>query len=178
MFTLIAKRYAHAFYDFADGLLKVDVVQSDLKVLSQFLKISGEFSKLIDNPNISADQRIAVLRETFKGKISQHTFIFLLFLEEKKRLELLPVICNEFENFVFESQNTVKARITSSIPLADKQVETICAQLKKRLSKDVVADVETDKSLLGGFKIQLVDSIIDNSLRYQLDKFKKELIRA
>lgn len=178
MDPLIAQRYAQALLDFSRDLLKSDQVEQDLRFLGRFIKDSPEFSGWVADQLIPADHRKGALREVFKDKISQPAFIFLMFLEEKKRFAYLPLICREFQTLYLKLKNTLRADITSGVPLDNGQRAGLEKRLKEKIKKELKAEYGVDRSLLGGFKVKIGDIVYNNSIRYQLEKLKRELLQS
>jgi F0F1-type ATP synthase delta subunit len=57
-------------------------------------------------------------------------------------------------------------------------VDAICRALKARFNKDIEAETATDTSLIGGFKIQVGNTIYDNCISTRLETFRQQLIKA
>jgi F-type H+-transporting ATPase subunit delta len=175
MEPLIARRYAQALLDFSEDRLKSERVEQDLRLLGRFIAASPEFSGWIADRGVPPESRERALREAFKDKLSPPAFIFLLFLEEKKRFAYLPLVCREFQTLYLDLKNTARADITSGAPLDEGQRAGLEKRLREKTKKEIRAEYAVDRSLLGGFKVKIGDIVRNNSIRYQLEKLKKEL---
>jgi F-type H+-transporting ATPase subunit delta len=89
-------------------------------------------------------------------------------LAENKRLELLPLIREQFEALKNEREGVVEAEVQSAFALTDAQVADLVQRLEKKTGRKVRAQVHLNKDLIGGVKIVLGDKVIDGSARAQL----------
>ncbi len=89
----------------------------------------------------------------------------------------------KFEEFVrmykeIENKNTdtLDATITSAHALTDKEVTALKKEIKEKYKvKHVTLDEREDKTLIGGFRLQIGDSIFDQSARGKLTQLQKAL---
>ena len=75
---------------------------------------------------------------------------------------------------VREKNSTVKALFTYVTKPDDAQIE----QLKKKIAKDynkknVVLELEQDKSLLGGFVLTVGDTVLDQSVKTSMTRLQR-----
>jgi len=175
---LIAKRYAHALLEMVQEVKRVDVVRNDLHMLSEVFKSSAKFSRFLGSVSGNKGKRFSVLKNSFEGKLDEITLRFILFLEQKKRLYLLEVICEVFEKLYLEFKEIVEVRIASHCQLSKQQRDSICVQLEKKLKKIIQPNFEVDPGLIGGIKIQVGDEVYDHSIHTQLEQFKENFIHA
>ena len=106
------------------------------------------------------------------------TLQFLFFLNGHDRLNILKEIGLEFEKLYFEYKEILKVKIISARELKKEQLETIAQRLNSRFKKNIRYDVGIDPRLIGGFKIQVGDSIYDFSIQNQLDKFEQRILSS
>lgn len=150
----IAKRYALALFDLAEQKKHVDRVYEDMTVALESVHVLA------------------------KHKVDPLTAQFLQFLAQKGRLGLLTVIAREFESLYFEYKEILKVKIVSARELNNDQIKSIAVRLKARFHMDIQHDLEIDPRLIGGFKIQVGDTIYDYSIQSQLEKFKNQILSS
>jgi len=68
------------------------------------------------------------------------------------------------------------ARISSAIPLGDKEKNQVTSMLSKRTGRDITAEFVVDETLLGGMRITIGSLVIDTSLKDQLDQMGKSIM--
>lgn len=178
MKNTIARRYAEALYDHADELKMIDTIMADFKNLKLFMDQSPVFSEFIGNASLNSGTKKKILFQVFNTKFNSYTFNFLNFLNEKNRLNLLDHVIQQFEDVYSERKNSIKAKIISAVSLRKEQIQAIVDKLKLKYKKDIIVESEEDTSIIAGFKIKIGDHMIDNSVKYHLDRFKNVLIHS
>lgn len=176
MSILIAKRYAKALFELSTDEQATDHVHNDLLQLSTVCRESAEFKQFISNPIISRGRKEEILTELFRSRVKPLTLNFLLFLARKSRLELLPAICEAFEGLYLSSNNILQASVLSKVPLSKDQMEQIGAKFKKITQKNIETLQNINKNMLGGFKVQINDTVYDYSIESKLKKFKSAIL--
>ena len=176
MSTLIAKRYAKAFFDLAKDQDILKEAHDDFEKIRQALENSKEFGHLIESPIILKLKKQEILTSAFSSKIHKKTLNFLLFLVAKKRLNFLATIIDEFNNFYLQHQNIIKVVVTAREPLSEDLKKYFLTYLNRKFDKSVDPVWDIDPQLLGGFKIQAADHVEDYSLQNQLNQVEKALI--
>ena len=100
---------------------------------------------------------------------------FLSVLSDNQRLALLPEIASLFEDMRAESDQVVRAKVTSASELGDAELETLRAALRRRFGREVTIETAVDASLIGGAVIDTGDMVIDGSLRGKLARLQASL---
>lgn len=172
----VAKRYAKALFQLGIEEKKLEQLESDLTQMENLLKESNEFKIFIANPLISEIDKAKILAELFKDKLSDIGYNFLQLLTDKKRSFILPDIIDQFRLLLNQHRNILKGELFSVIDLSDNQVEKIKRNVEKMTGKTVMFDKRLDPSIIGGFIVKVEDIIIDNSIRFQLNKLRERLI--
>ncbi|QNN47651.1 F0F1 ATP synthase subunit delta [Thermomonas brevis] len=127
---------------------------------------------LLDNPKLTRADVVALLApegadETFRNLLG------LLF--DNRRLALLPEVAGLFDELRFEAERVVRVKVTSAATLADGELETIKAALRKRFGRDVEVETAIDESLIGGALIDAGDIVIDGSIKGKLARLQTAL---
>ena len=173
-----AKRYAKALFSSSSEKGTLEAVRNDLQAIRGLAETSEDFKHFITNPLIGSDRAGEVISALFKKKAHPATLQFLQFLAHKKRLNQVAPICAAFDALYDESKNVQRAHVTSTQPLDKRQKEAIKSRLEQRFNKTILIHNTIDPNLIGGFKIQIGDQVLDYSIATQLESFKKKLINA
>ncbi len=176
MSSVIAKRYALALFELGRETSDVERVRRDLREIARLIDVSAELVQFFDNPVIPSEKRLGILREIFEHRICPLTYKFILFLESKKRLQFLGVVCKIFEQFDAQARDIVHARIVTSLALSDSQIHAITGHLGGKLGKNVEPVCEVDPAIVGGVKIRIGDTVYDHTFHGQLEKFRKSVV--
>jgi F-type H+-transporting ATPase subunit delta len=149
-----------------------------LKDVSEALGFSAHASAvpavaaLIGNPRATGEQLMGLLAHPEAPDVMRN---FLPVLAENGRLALLPDVAAVFEQLRAESEQVVKANITSANALSDAELKQLTEALKKRFGREVEVRTSVDASLIGGAVIDTGDVVIDGSLRNKLSRLNASL---
>lgn len=127
---------------------------------------------LLGNPKLTRADVVALLSPD-GAQDAFHNLLGLLF--DNRRLALLPEIAGLFDELRFEAERVVRAKVTSAAALADAELETIRAALRKRFGREVEVETAIDASLIGGALIDAGDIVIDGSIKGKLERLQSAL---
>jgi len=173
--SLIARRYAKAFYELAAEQKKLETVAGDIDSLRS-LDDDGDFKAFLKNPSISRKEQLGVMAAIAKkAKADSVTANFLGVIVENGRLPLLAEILDVTAETIAEHRGELRADVTSARALTDEQVKNLQASLKKATGQDVEMTLHHDETLIGGLKIQLGSLLIDQSVKTRLERLERAL---
>lgn len=174
-----ASRYARALFDLAgEEAGALDAVRDDLKSIAGLLQSSPDLLAFVTNPVLDTAYVTAVLKSLFESRVHGLTFRFLRFLDSRSRLHNLPAICDAFDTLYLASKGIVRVTVTSVVPMTDDQVKRLMASLRTRLDAEPEPTMALDPSLIGGFRVQAGDTILDYSITTQLESLRQRIISA
>jgi len=173
-----AKRYARAVVGLARDTGAMDRVVDDLLALGALIRSSEAFAAFLGNPLVSPDRRAAAFKALLERKSDPLTGRFLLMLAQKRRLGLLAEICEEAGNLRDEERGILRVRIVSASPMEASQVSAIRDRLHRKYDKTIEAETAVDPSLIGGFKVQVGDTIYDTCVSTRLETLRQQLTNA
>lgn len=173
-----AKRYAKAVFSLARESDKLDQVREDLQALETLLEQSVELQQFLLNPLVTLERRAKILKALFGHKLDPLSVRFLLFLDDKGRIDELAGICGCFEAAYYELKGILKVKMRAAKAPESEQIREILQRLGKRYDKEIELDVEIEPALLGGFQLQIGDMVHDSSIRTKLLTFQQQLINA
>ena len=172
----VANRYTKALFEAALEDNKIDAVRSDFDTIKSVIEESAQFREFIYNPLVPATQKAGMVRQIFENKLDRLTFHFLILLCDKKRSDFLPEIIGKFHEKLLDHQGVVTGTVISSQPIPEDQVKSIHDKITANTGKKVQLSQVIDKSLLGGFIIKIKDTVIDLSVKNQLNKLRDKMI--
>jgi F-type H+-transporting ATPase subunit delta len=171
----IAQPYANAFIQMTSGKDSLDKVISDLTYIEAALK-SPDLVQAFANPLLSLDAKKGMVKSVFKGKTEDNTVNFLLVLCDRGRIDCLEAINSLALEMAYKQASLEVAYVTSSSDMSESQQEALIAKLKAMTGvSQVKLEVEVDKTLIGGFTVQIGSRIIDTSIQGQLKKLASHL---
>jgi len=173
----ISTRYANAFMEFADEKKSLEQASKDMLMLEKALINSKDLKAILKSPVINKEKKEVIIKEIFGSKVEKVTLEFLLFINKKDRENILLDIAKRFNEIRNIKLNRVEAEIVSVIDFSEEQKNLLHKQLKKISDKEVIPSFITDESLIGGFTVKINDTVIDSSVKQQLKKLRKSLVK-
>ena len=169
-----ADRYAKALFEIAKEQNSLEAVQNsmtDLKGIILNLKI---FRQFLSNPLLSYEERCAVLKALFEGKVPELAFKFLLFITHKNRLGILKDIIGSLDRLYVTSTGQLRACVITALPIEKEDKALIERRLCDKFHLNMLTKWKMDPSLIGGFRIFVRDQIYDYSFKNQLNRFYQQ----
>jgi len=174
----VSIRYARAFTDVVmESKLDGPAVLAQLQSLLAAYAESSDLRRVWDAPSIPAEQKHAVLDALLKkmGPAPRQLRNFIAVLIDHGRVRQLPEIAEQFENEWNQRMGRVRAEVTSTRPLSEKEKAELAARLTAMTGKQVAATYNVDKKLLGGAVVRVGSTVYDGSVRGQLQRIKQQL---
>jgi len=175
-YTTSARPYARAVFDLASRSSSVDSWSNALALMAA-VATDANMQEMLDEPQLSKAQKGELMLKVVADKLDQQQQNLLRLMAENGRLRALPEVLNQFESFRAEAEGKVEAEVISAFDLTDEQVQAITSMLKSKLGRDVSITTSTDESLIGGVVIKAGDTIIDGSMKSQLESLALTLGR-
>ncbi len=174
--TKITNRYAKALLDLAISEHQLDVIVKDLEFVQKNILSLRELFLLIKSPIVKNDKKRKIFSELFKDKISEISLKFCELIIRRQRSELLLDIIQKFLELKDEYLNIKTVLVKSAFELDEKQIQELKSVLEKKLGKKVNLNFLIDEKLIGGFVVQVDDTVIDASLKHQLELLRKKFL--
>ncbi|MBQ8791953.1 MAG: ATP synthase F1 subunit delta [Ruminiclostridium sp.] len=171
------KTYAEALFSLVTEEKEEELTQvfSDLNGIAGIFKAEPDFIKLLKVPTIPVDEKLAVIKEVFEGKIHVYVLNFLYVLTENGRADSFSKILEYFTSLYNDKMNLVDVTVTSARELGSDTVEKIKAKMTKVTGKTVNLTLKTDTSVIGGVVISYGNTVIDGSVRSRLERLKADI---
>ena len=171
--TQIARPYASALFDLAQGENQLAQVETGLSDISRLIGESDDFSRYLRSPVISGDVKASTLEAILKtAKVNPLVGNFLRLVARNGRLFALDTIIAVFRELAAAARGEATADVTSAAPLSDAQAKALAETLKAKLGKTVTLNQFVDASLIGGLQVKVGSQMIDSSLKTKLAAMK------
>lgn len=102
---------------------------------------------------------------------------FVKVLAENNELRQFDQIAQEFHKLELNKKGIKQVEVTSAHPLSKENEQHILKELNKLVKNDLELVKKLDEKLIGGLVVRMDDQLIDTSVKSNLDKLKKELIK-
>ena len=158
---------------------KVDDLLGEIGELQDIIEKNDEFGKLMTHPKINKEEKLQVVTEVFKGRVSDELLGFLTIVISKDRYQDIDDILDYFLTEVKKYKGIGVATVTTAVPLKEEQ----CKKIEKKLLdttnfKSMEMHYKQDETLIGGMVIRIGDRVVDSSISTKLNELQKELLRV
>ena len=170
----LARPYASAVFKRAKETASTAKWSENLAFMSTVMA-NKEMIGLVKNPKVKKSRLTELVLDISKGHVDNDGINFLKLLLQNNRLELLPDIAKQFEEFKAEAEGYVDVDVLTAFAFTKEEQQKFAATLEKTLSKKVHMNVAVDKSLIGGVLVRAGDRVIDGSVKGQLQNLRKAL---
>jgi len=175
----IAKRYAKGLFAVGekDGRYRGYLDELD-GILGLFEK-EQRLKKALMLPLLEIQKRKELLSETIRlSNVSLSLANMLTMLLENNRMSYLPLIRDVYSDLIDDKEGKARGVVWSAYPLEQSLKNRIEEALKERFhKKEVILSTIEDKSLIGGVKVAVKGTIIDGSVKKQLETLKENILK-
>ncbi len=174
----VANRYASALIglSFEENLL--DKINMDLDIVVKTIKQSREIQLFLQSPVIKPHKKNEILTKIFQHKISSTSQKFISMVINRGRADLLEEIIDHFFKIRDRKLGIIHVQVKAAIDFDKSQSEKLTRTLEEFTKKKVQINFSVDKSLRGGFVVQLEDTILDASLKRQLEILRTKFLQG
>jgi F-type H+-transporting ATPase subunit delta len=174
----VAIRYSKALFDLALEKNMIKEVRVDLEMIYKVCTDNPDYRQLLDNPLIEEKTKSSILRELFEARVNPLSYKFLQLLSRKRRSGFILEMIDKYVEMVLDHQGILSCLLVSSQEVETDQVNAIKERIEKMTGKNVVFSYLIDESVIGGFIVKIKDTVIDLSIKTQLEKMRIRLVHG
>lgn len=179
MAKLISKTYGEALFELAVEENKTDAFVEEIEGILEVLGENPQFDDLMNHPKILKEEKVGVMENVFKGRVSDELVGFLALIITKDRYNEIMSILQYFLQEVKALKGIGTAYVTTAVVLRDGQKKDVeAALLEKTGFKQMEMHYHVDESLIGGMVIRIGDRVVDSSVRSKLDDLTRQLMKV
>ena len=172
----VASRYAIALLNIAREERKIKEYVDEVEQIGNLLSQNKDLLTLLKDYGLSTTEKKNLLTSIFENKISEYILNILYVLIDNKRGSIILSVCDEFVRIGLNELNIKRGVVYSTIALSASQILAMEKKVSKIINANVTLTNKLDQSIIGGFKIQVEDYILDDSIKNQLYKLKESII--
>lgn len=175
--SLIARRYAASLIELADDKILYEQFYQELKLAADTIHQNETLDAFVHNYHIDPRKKKKAINSIFKGSIRQELINFINILIDKGRIEYLDSIIEQFRILADQKMNILNVTVVSALPINDLQLQKIKGKCKAKYNaSEVKIHLQEDKSLLGGIKVIIGDTVLDGTVKSRLEELKESLL--
>lgn len=171
-----ATRYASSLIQLGIERNELEVIAADISLLGNTIDASHDLVIFLRSPIINKARKKEALNTIFKDKISSVTSSFLEILVKKGRESTIVDVVRAFKKLYNEHCGIIEVEITTASELDESQKNSLSQSLSKRTGKKIVLMTKIDKSVKGGIKARIDDTVIDGTIEYKLEQLRNTLL--
>ena len=108
------------------------------------------------------------------GKIEN----FLLLLQKRKKTKMLKRFLEVFTKIWHEKNGKISVKVVLPENPTEKDLDSLAKYLDEMLGKKAVLEVVVDPKVIGGMKLLMDDSVIDGTVKKNLEMLKIKLVNS
>jgi F-type H+-transporting ATPase subunit delta len=175
----VARRYARALLSLGLEEGRFEQYGDELEAVMEAVKGNRDLGFILVNPGYPQGQRHAAIDAVASAlKLSPLTVSFLRLLVDRKRIADLALIARIYRALVDQEAGRIRATVISAGPLDDDELNRLRDAIGRMTGRSIVLESKTDSSLIGGVVTQVGATMLDGSLRTQLERMRHELKNA
>ena len=167
--------YGQALYMLALEESITGKLLSELTVLDRCFRENPDFIRLLASPNLSKPERIALLDESFRGKVHAYVLNFLKILTEKGYMKHFSDCCAAFEDHYNQDNGILPVTAITAVPLTPAQAEKLTGKLSRTTGKQVKLLCKVDPAVLGGVRLDYDGKRLDDTVSHRMDAIRSLL---
>ena len=172
--STIARPYAVAAY-------KLGREQKALGKWSEMLGFAAavandaQIKAYIQDPKVVSADLQATFLKVCGDILNENGQNLIKVLVEYGRLSILPEIYSAFEALKAQDEGTLDAEIIAAAKISAADTKDLVKRLEAKFGKKIEASVSVDPEIIGGIKIIVGDTVIDASVKGQLQNLAYSL---
>ena len=170
----LARPYAEAVFKRAKETGSTEPWSDMLAFLTAVMN-DDRLSRAAVNPKVDRQAFSELLLDICKGHITPEGENLLKLLVANNRLNQVASIQELFEQYRADDEGYIDVDVKTAFPIGDREQRQLTSSLEKTFDKHVRLCTEEDEALIGGVLIRAGDTVIDGSVRGQLQQLAKRL---
>ena len=169
-----ARRYAQAAFNAAKAANAIPSVENDLKAISGIFQNDARLRGFILSPDVPRDRKHLAFDAAFRDA-NPLTKQLLKVMIDKRRENLMGVMATEFEDLRREHETTIRAVISSAMPLSDDEKIRLIMKMSQSLDRKIEPQFKIDPGLVGGVRVTYEGYVLDGSVRGTFRRLRESL---
>jgi F-type H+-transporting ATPase subunit delta len=171
----VAKRYATALFNAALKANIADDVHTEALGFRTLFADNPSFRNFLLSPQILTKDKKDFITATLKGQASDLFVEFLLLLIDKKRFPFVEQIAEGYTYLYERHKGILEVKAITAVALDEAMRRKAIDKLARETNKDIRLVPIVDPEIIGGMILVMEDKIIDGSIRFRIEKLKREL---
>ena len=177
--TSITRRYAEALISIGAEENSCERFETELTKVKNTLDENIELRNVLYSSAYPTKDRKGIFKEVFKRlDVSKNVENLFNLLIDKKRIEFFPNIFKTYGEIRDQIVGRVRAKVIVAKDMPEEPVSKLKESLERHSGKEVLLEIQKDPTIIGGVITKLGNVVFDGSIRTQLEKIKKSIVRG
>lgn len=172
--STIARPYAVAAFKLAKEQ-NVLATWSEMLGFATAVVNDSQMQAYIQDPKVVSSDLETSFLKVAGDKLNENGKNLIKVLVEYGRLSILPAITQAFEELKALDEGSLDAHIIAAAEPSPAEVKDLVKRLETKFGKKIEASVSVDPEIIGGIKIIVGDTVIDASVKGQLQNLSYTL---
>lgn len=175
---IVSMRYAKALLRFAVENKEDEIVYEETAAMARAFRTTHDLQMAMQNPVVSLAQKKRLLAaacatEKLSGTLSK----FISLVVDKGRANVMLFISHSYGDLYRSSKHITEASLVVASPIPEDLVDRLRAVVEKRTNNSILFKVSENAALEGGFILEYGTYRLDASVRTQLQRLKRNLMK-
>ena len=166
--TSVGTVYAQALYSLAKDEDCCKVILDQLTVLQESFAAEPDFLRLLAAPNLSKEERCAIVDSSFRDKVHPYLLNFMKILTEKGYMSHFTECCKTYRDRYNEENGILPVVAVTAIALSDDQAARLSDKLARVTGKTISLANRVDPSCLGGVRLEFDGKQLDDTVAHRM----------
>lgn len=171
----ITSRYAKALYQFAEENKLTAIVYQEMKWVAAVFENNPKLGLILEDTFLETEKKRNIILASIGKNVSQTTQRFINLILKNKRESKLQYIALKFIDIYMQKNNIHKTIITTASELNRQSENRMISYIESIMGGTIELEMKIDKSILGGFVVEVDSQRWDGSLANQLQRIRKNL---
>ena len=169
--------YAKALLAVGEKSGSAEALIAELKEVSDAVKSLPKLSDALAAPQVSVDEKTALVEKAFSGKTTPAMMNFLKVIVRKDRFDCLPAVAVAAKQMHDQASGKIQATLVTAEEVDDSTQADIAQKLSEKLGKQVELERTVDPSIIGGVVVRVGDTVYDSSIAGQLEQVRTKAMK-
>lgn len=170
-----SREYGSALYALAVEEKSSKRIFEDFSEVNRAFSESPDFTRLLSNPRLSAEERAKTVGTVFEGRIDRNLLNFLKILAEKRRCNTVGKCLEVYKRLYCEDNGILPVTATSAVELSDAQKKRLTEKLSTKTGSEILLSCKVDPSCVGGIRLEYGGMRYDASVRGRLSALERSI---
>ena len=166
--TSVGTVYAQALYSLAKDEGCSESVLKELTVLSESFGAEPDFLRLLAAPNLSKEERCAIVDSSFRDKVHPYVLNFMKILTEKGYMRYFTDCCKAYRHDYNQDHGILEVTAVTALALTQDQSDRLTEKLTKVTGSIIDLQNRVDPAVLGGVRLDYDGKRLDDTVSHRL----------